>query len=243
MKWRLLPFMMERGAMNMAIDEAIAECVGQSTAPPTLRLYSWSPGAVTIGCFQSIDEVNIHNCSRYGIDIIRRRTGGGAVYHDPSGEITYSIIAPEHIFGSDILASYREICGYVIDSLNILGIKSYFRPVNDIVVRGKKISGSAQTRRSGVVLQHGTILLSHDVETMFSLLRPTAAKLANRSVDELITSIDSLVDASKEEIIEALKEGFFSNKQWNESPLLPEEIERARILIERYDSDDWTYLR
>lgn len=243
MMWRLLPFNAERGAMNMAIDEAVAEAVGLGVSPPTIRFYSWSPGAVTLGCFQSIDEVNVDACARMGVDIVRRRTGGGAVYHDPEGEVTYSIIAPERLFGHDIPASYRQVCGHVIDALRLLGVESRFRPVNDIEAGGRKISGSAQTRRGGVLLQHGTLLLSFDAERMFSLLRPTAAKLSNRNINDILTSVGSLTNASRDEVLKALREGFLSSRAWEASPLTSHEANRAKELVARYRDDSWTFLR
>jgi lipoate-protein ligase A len=241
MRWRLLPFTSERGAMNMAIDEAVAESVGLGRSPPTVRFYSWSPGAVSIGCFQSTEEVDLDACTRLGVDLVRRRTGGGAVYHDPKGEVTYSIIAPEHLFGRDIPASYRQVCGHVIDALGTLGIRSTFRPVNDIVVDGKKISGSAQTRRGGVLLQHGTLLLSLDTQKMFSLLRPSAAKLSGRNVGDILTSVSSFTDASRDEVLAALRESFLSSREWAEAPLEPEELRRAEELAARYRDEGWTF--
>ena len=155
--WRIIDYTENDAFMNMAIDEAVSEAVGSGESLPTIRFYGWKPSAVSIGYFQSLDkEVDIASCERAGVDIVRRRTGGGAVYHDMVGEITYSVIAPEALFPKDILASYREICGWIIDSLAILGIKAEFKPINDIVVGNKKISGNAQTRRGGVLLQHGT---------------------------------------------------------------------------------------
>ena len=146
----------------MAVDEAIAAGIAAGTSPPTIRFYTWKPCAVTIGYFQCLrDEVDREACSSKGIDVVRRRTGGGAVYHDEHGEITYSVIAPESYFSKDIRASYREICGGIIGGLGRLGIAAEFRPINDVVVNGRKISGSAQTRRQGILTQHGTVLVQH----------------------------------------------------------------------------------
>lgn len=241
--WRLLPFTAEEAAVNMAIDEAVAEAVGRGASRPTIRFYSWSPGAVTLGCFQSTDEVDVDACAQHGIDIVRRRTGGGAVYHDPEGEITYSVIAPERMFGHDIPSSYRQVCGYVIDALQLLGIGSRFRPVNDIVVGGRKISGSAQTRRGGVFLQHGTLLLSIDAQRMSSLLRPSAAKTGGRDVSELLTSIQAHSGAPRSEVLAALREGFLRTRQWAAAPLTAEEVSRANELAVRYRDGGWTFQR
>src|SRR5208282_4253098 len=104
--------------------------------------------AVSIGTFQSMaNEVNVEECNRSNVSYVRRLTGGGAVYHDSNGEITYSVIAPESLFPKNIIESYKVICSWVISGLAILGIKAEFVPINDIVVNGKKISGNAQTRR------------------------------------------------------------------------------------------------
>lgn len=245
MMWRLVPFAVERGAMNMAIDEAVAEAVRSGTSPPTVRFYSWSPGTVSIGCFQSARaEIDVDACTRLGVDIVRRRTGGGAVYHDTDGEITYSVIAPEEMFGADIPASYRGVCGHIIEALRMLGISSEFRPVNDVTVDGKKISGSAQTRRGGVFLQHGTLLLSLNPER-FSLLTPSKAKMSGRgrSVEELLTSVRSHSNASRDDVLNALHESFCPSGGMTEAPLTETELERAREISLRYDDRGWTFSR
>ena len=126
MNWRILPYGENDAYLNMAIDEAICESVAAG-GPPTLRFYGWRPSAVSLGYFQCIEhEVDLAACEGAGIDIVRRRTGGGAVYHDQDGEITYSVIASETAFPKGILESYREICGWIIDSLALLGMYAEF---------------------------------------------------------------------------------------------------------------------
>ena len=194
MKWRVIGFSRNDAYTNMAIDEAVSESV-RSGSQPTIRFYGWNPSAISIGYFQGIDrEVDIEKCRKLGIDIVRRRTGGGAVYHDTEGEITYSVIAKEETFPKDILASYKEICSWVTKSLSYLDIESEFKPINDIVTNGKKISGNAQTRRQGVLLQHGTILYSVDIEKMFSILKVPDEKIRDKmiaTVKDRVTSVSS----------------------------------------------------
>ena len=159
--WRLIDMRIEDASTQMAIDEAIAMNRLTENNPNTVRLYRWKPSAVSIGYFQSLEkEVNLEECSRLGVDIIRRITGGGAVFHDYDGEITYSLVAPEtdHKMPRDILASYQAICGAIIHGLKALGVDAEFKPVNDISAGGKKISGNAQTRRHGGVLQFRLLL-------------------------------------------------------------------------------------
>src|SRR3990170_1329263 len=98
MKWRVIPLHVTDAFKAMAIDEAVFEFVGAKKSPPTIRFWRWQPSAVSIGYFQSAeDEVNLDACKQFGVDVVRRRTGGGAVYHDYNGEITYSVIASEDI--------------------------------------------------------------------------------------------------------------------------------------------------
>ena len=248
MRWRLLPFGKHPAAVNMAIDESISEAVAAHAVPPTIRFYSWEPSAVSIGRFQRVgDEVDLEECARQGIDVVRRRTGGGAVFHDSAGEITYSVIAPENVMGSDIPASYREVCGWVIDALEDVGIRAEFAPVNDVTANGKKISGCAQTRRNGVFLQHGTVLHDLDVKRMFAVLRVDRLKLEDKAIAtaaERVASVRMLSGAGKAALLGSLHRSFCRGKDWVEAPLTTEEVAHASELARsRYGDREWTYLR
>ena len=134
---------------------------------------------MTIGYFQSAeDELDTGACNRMGIDFTRRITGGGAVFHD--NELTYSFITRE--FPQNIKESYEWVCGPIIKALNHLGFPAQFSGLNDITVNGKKVSGNAQTRKKGVLLQHGTILLRVDTEKMFTLLKVPNEKLKDKMI-------------------------------------------------------------
>lgn len=247
MRWRIIPYSENDAFTNMAIDEAVSESV-KAGGPPTIRFYGWKPSAVSIGYFQSLEkEVDLPQCASHGVEVVRRRTGGGAVYHDNAGEITYSVIGKEEMFPKDIIASYKQICGWIVDSFSLLGIPSEFKPINDIIVNGKKISGNAQTRRGGVLLQHGTILHSVDVDRMFSLLKVSDEKIKDKliaTVKERVTSVSQQKNISKESLNKALVQGFTAGKQFDESPLSVEELSRAKELVEsRYRTDEWNGMR
>jgi len=246
MKWRIIPYKENDAFLNMAIDEAVSESVKSGESLPTIRFYGWSPRAVSIGYFQSLDkEVDIAKCKEFEVDFVRRRTGGGAVFHD--SEITYSIIGKVELFPKDIIASYKEICGCVIDGLRLLGIGAEFKPINDIIVNGKKISGNAQTRRGGVLLQHGTLLYEVDVDRMFSILRVSDEKIKDKmiaSVKERVTSVKAQNNSSHEKVLDALKNGFTKGKEFEESALNKEEIRRAKEMAEkRYRTKEWNWMR
>ena len=249
-KWRLIELEANDAFMNMAIDEAISHAVAKGLSLPTIRFYTWKPSAVSIGCFQGMnDEINVARCRELGVDFIRRRTGGGAVYHDEKGEITYSVIAPEKIMPKGITESYHLICGWIVDSLKRMGIDSEFKPINDVVVsgNGKKISGNAQTRRDGVLLQHGTILFDVDIDKMFSLLKVGQEKIADKMIADVkqrVTSVRQCCEASKMELYEALTEGFTEGKEYEIGKLSQEEMIEASMLVEtRYIQDDWNFMR
>lgn len=248
MKWRVIGLETHDAYLNMAIDEAICEGVKAGSSLPTIRFYNWEPSAVSIGYFQGIrDEINLEVCRELGVDCIRRWTGGGAVYHDFEGEITYSVIAPAGTFPKNIIESYGLICGWLVKGLKSLGIEAEFRPVNDILLKGKKISGSAQTRRGGILLHHGTLLYGLDLETMFSVLNVSKQKITDkmiRSAEERVTCVRRHCEAGKKEVYEALVNAFTEDKDWEPGILSRDELTRARELAEKkYRSDEWTYLR
>ena len=248
MKYRMIKQQEFDAYMNMALDEAICESVKNEESLPTIRFYTWNPGAISIGYFQGLkNEVNIEECQKQDINYVRRRTGGGAVYHDTEGEITYSIIAPQEAFPSDITASYEKICSHLIDALEQLGIKAEFSPINDVIVDGKKISGSAQTRRNGILLQHGTILYKVDVDKMFSLLKVGKEKIADKlikSVKKRVTSVtDEAPGVEAEKLASALYESFSKDKEIMFSDYTEKELGRAQELKKKYASDEWNNMR
>ena len=235
--------------MNMAIDEAIGDEVAVGFVPPTIRFYGWMPNAVSIGRFQSIeDEVDVERCREWGIDVVRRRTGGGAVFHCSEGEVTYSVICPE----PEIETGHRRMipgsfCGWVMDALDELNIRSSFRPVNDVVVDGRKISGSAQTRRSGVILQHGTVLYSLDLDLMFGSLKVRKEKLAETG-SSVPSRVSHVWKKSRTRhwtnLKNALITAFGKGKDIVPGPLTKKETERSLDLVStRYSQDDWNRSR
>ncbi|MHA2140051.1 MAG: lipoate--protein ligase family protein [Candidatus Thorarchaeota archaeon] len=240
--------------MNMAIDESIMLAVEADNVPPTLRFYRWKPSAVSIGTFQGMrEEVDLEFCKSREIDYIRRITGGGAVYHDYEGEITYSIILPKghKLAPEDILESYRILCGGVVSGLEHLGIEAEFKPINDVIAGGKKVSGNAQTRRHSCVLQHGTTLLDLDVETMFSILKVPQEKISDKmiaDVKERVTSVRGLLgrEVTFEDLREALELGFakaLGVKLVHEELSANETASAERIAANRYSRDEWNLKR
>lgn len=253
-EWRLIGLTTDDAFTNMAIDEALIHQVSLRKAPNTIRLYRWKPSAVSIGFFQSIEqEVNLDACKRMGVDVVRRITGGGAVYHDYDGEVTYSMIAhqDEAKIPSDIKKSYEVICKGIVLGLERLGLKAEFRPINDILVNERKISGNAQTRRMNAVLQHGTVLVDVNVPRMFSFLKVSDEKIRDKtikSVEERVTSIRKELGQpiSLERVADALADGFQQalDIKLVKGSLEGEELSLARRLRnEKYATYEWNFKR
>jgi len=253
-KWRFFGVDCYSAYMNMAIDEAISRTKIEAETPDTLRLYRWNPSSVSIGYFQiAEEEVDLEVSSDLSIDLVRRITGGGAVYHDYDGEITYSLIVDEsnEKIPRDISKSYETICLGITEGLSLLGIDAKFKPINDITVDGRKISGNAQTRRWGVVLQHGTILVDADIRTMFKVLKVSKEKISDKQIkaaEERVTTIRRELgrDVSFEEVADALRKGFQSalDVELVSQPLTQKEKGLARRLKEKkFQSEDWNLRR
>lgn len=254
--WRLLKLETHNAYTNMAIDEAILTAKTRNLAPNTIRFYSWKPSAVSIGKFQNIqNEVQMDNCKKHDVDAVRRITGGGTVYHDAEGEITYSIVASkEDLKAEEINAVYAKFYGGIAEALKILGINADFNEGNtktcpNLTVNSKKISGSAQCHKKGIVLQHGTLLINVDIEKMFTFLRVPWAKTCLDVVNIARNKITSMKnelgkDISITDVEQALIQGF--QKALNIVLLDVELTVYERELIERlykekYSTEDWNF--
>jgi len=254
-KFRFIDLEVHDAYTNMAIDESIMLAIKEERAPPTLRFYRWNPSAVSIGTFQGMhDEVAIDFCKSEGIDYIRRITGGGAVFHDYNGEITYSILMPKNhsLAHTDIIESYKLLCGGIIKALNYLGIDdAEFKPINDVVADGKKVSGNAMTKRHGCVLQHGTVLLDLDVNLMFTILKVPQEKISDKmiaDVKERVTSIRDILGrkVTIEELRSAMQRGFADALHIDlvKGSLTKEEAKTSEQLArEKYSTDSWNFSR
>jgi len=255
-RWRLLKLETFDPYMNMAIDEAILTARTATQVQNTIRFYRWNPSAVSIGKFQKLEnEVWLENCRKHGVCFVRRITGGGAVYHDAKDEITYSVIASkEDLEAHDIAEVYSRICYGLVEALRTLGIQADFNEGNmkvcpNLTVRGKKISGSSQSHKHGVVLQHGTLLLNVDLEKMFTFLRVPWAKTCMEVVNvarQKITSIETEFgkDITIERVNEALIEGFQKalDIELVKDNLSISELELGyRLAKEKYASEEWNF--
>lgn len=254
--WRFLKLEVKDAFTNMAVDEAVLSARISGMVPNTLRFYRWKPSAVSVGRFQDVfNEVYVENCRKHGVDIVRRITGGGAVYHDHVGEITYSVTVKESDLGFvDVTSTYNMICKGLIEAAKILGITADFNPGDpkkcpNVTINRRKISGSAQSHRKGVLLQHGTFLLDTNLEKMFTFLRVPWAKTCMEVIpvaEKRLTSVKRELGTSIsiKEAHHALVRGFQKtfNVQPVEGKLTSYEQKLAeKLRKEKFATDRWNF--
>jgi lipoyl(octanoyl) transferase len=267
MTWRFLDFQLYNAFENMAIDEAILHETIKNKKSPTIRFYGWRPAAVSIGYFQDIEkEINVEECLASGVDIVRRPSGGKAVFH--CHEVTYSVIAcnKEELFPPDILGTYKIISNCIARGLAGLGIRAALAETgrlmhdadfkaccfsvpsrNELLVSGRKICGSAQMRVSGGFLQHGSLLMDFDPVRTASFLLPVRDDLQLRRLRDSVSSINAETarPVDENEVCRGLKEGFIAvlGKPIIEGTLTPVEEKRVGSLLQKYADLRWNSSR
>jgi lipoyl(octanoyl) transferase len=258
--WRLLLTEPADGATNMAIDEALWLGRRAATSPPTVRFFAWAPPTVSLGCGQPLDDhVDVAVCRRLGVGLVRRPTGGSAIYHDgPERELTYSVVAAAEDIGGgarDLLHSYQWIGRALAAGLRGLGAPvemmgavrgdaatpafCFARTGScEIEVSGRKLVGSAQRRYGSAFLQHGSILLAVDAEQLRAIFPTTADPLATLTTLEVTLGHRPKFD----DVAAALAGAFAAEHGIDLRPdgLSADEVTRAeRLVREKYATDNW----
>lgn len=251
--WRYLPLEVRDGYWNMALDEAILKAVIEKKSPNTLRFFKWDPSTATIGRNQSLStEIDVEFAKKSGFQVVRRITGGGAVFHDNLREITYSIVCPltflERLGAKTVMDQFEIITQGIVAGLMIYGLKPEKGVIHcpALFLDGKKFSGNAQLRRGGNILQHGTILLDIDPELMYSILKAPEdigkSKMVQSVRAKCIGIRDHLENYEEKRFLEALKKGFENNLNISleKGTFTDYEMELAEeFRNKRYSNKDW----
>ncbi len=246
--WVLLPIEPATPAMNLALDEELTLRVGADERPPTLRFWSWTASCIVLGRFQSVrNEVQEENARARGVEIVRRISGGGAMFIEPEGAITYSLYAPaEMAAGMSFAESYAFFDSWVISALRSLGIDAGYAPLNDITSAGGKIGGAAQARRGGAILHHTTMAYQMNIPAMMEVLRIGQEKLSDkgiRSADKRVGPLRQQTDLPRQQIIDHLIAEFGNLTDLRESTLSDDERAGAETRVrERFGTDAWRYI-
>lgn len=245
--WQLIAPTPLAPAENLALDEVLTQRVGRGRRKPTLRFWSWSRQAVILGRFQSVqNEINADIAAAQGIDVVRRISGGGTMFVEPEGAITYSIYArDDFVKGMSFADSYEMFDQWVIDALGELGVNAWYQPLNDITSDGGKIGGAAQARRGGAVLHHTTMAYQMTTSMLTQVLRVGAEKLSDkgiRSADRRVGPLRDQTELERDDIIHHLIGHFRSRFGLTDDSLTADELEEMHRLVEnQFSTRDWTY--
>ena len=255
-EWRLLRDRSRSGPLNMALDEIAAETAANG-GPRTVRVYSWEPSTLSLGYHQDPDTIDWAFCEREGITVTRRPTGGGAIYHDAVGDISYSIVAPAEKLPDGLIDSYELLCAPLLQAFDRMDVDAYFaeqeqtaihqpacylrqlHPAHDVLAgEGRKISGNAQYRQRDAVIQHGSIIFSRATDRHLSTFAdpPETAVFKRR-----VTSVSEQAGIDREQAVKTLEATLQEWSSAHEGLFHDDELDRARARAERkYSSNAWT---
>ena len=257
---------------NMAMDEALLNFVSRGEIDPVIRFYTWNPATLSIGYFQRLQkEIDIDKVKEKGYGLVRRQTGGRGVLHDK--ELTYSVIVPESHpnMPSTVTEAYKIISQGLLEGFKNLGFETYFaiprskeerdklkQPRSsvcfdapswyELVVEGRKIAGSAQTRQKGVILQHGSILQDIDIDDLFDMFKFKNERLKAKMKENFVQKAVAINDISNQHITlnemeNAFKSGFKKGLNIDFKPLELTEKQKEEVqeLEDKYRSEAWMY--
>jgi lipoyl(octanoyl) transferase len=273
--WRFIDSGNHSAAFNMALDEALLDWNSEGKIPPVIRFYGWNPATLSIGYFQKVEkEINMDMVKQHELGFVRRPTGGRGVLHEH--ELTYSVIVSEEHpdMPKTVTEAYRVISEGILKGFHNLGMKAYFAVPKteedraslknprsavcfdapswyELVVEGRKVAGSAQTRQKGVILQHGSILLDLNEDKLFSLFKYPNDRVKERMQKAFKSKAVAINEIAKEKVTiemakKAFKEGFEEGLDIELEPYELTEEELAyvhKIAKERYESDEWNFKR
>lgn len=254
--WRFLPEQRYPGPRQMAFDEIAAETAAAG-GPATVRVYRWDPATVSLGYTQSADILDHDYCTSYGIDVTRRQTGGGTIYHDDFGDIAYSIAVPADAVSGDLTESYHTLCTPLFAAFERMGVDARFveqerepvfepacylrglHPAHDVVgPDGRKLAGNAQYRQREAVVQHGSLTFERATDAHCSVFD---AEVSAEDFEARVGSIREYADISRADAVDALETalrewvGVGEPGEWTDA-----EVTAARERVrEKFASDQW----
>lgn len=246
--WALLPAEPATPALNLALDEELTLRVGAGQRPPTLRIWSWTRSCIVLGRFQSVrNEVQVENARALDVEIARRISGGGAMFIEPEGAITWSLYAPLNLVtGMSFAESYAFLDSWAISALRSLGIDAWYAPLNDITSAAGKIGGAAQARRGGAILHHTTMAYQMNIPAMLQVLRIGQEKLSDkgiRSADKRVAPLRQQAELPRQTIIDHLVATFAELTDLHEDRLGDDERAAAGERVRtRFATDEWRFI-
>ena len=222
-----------------AADEVLAISCGNDEGPNTLHFYRREPPAVSVGYFRNVSEdVDVDSCEELGVLVVRRTSAGGSIYTDKD-QLIFSVISKQAL-GKDIQNTFYEICHCLIDALGTFGINAKFKPPNDVLINGKKVSGSAQAKKKNVYIVHCTVILGLNNETMDRVLKnPKPGYTSSIETESgFKPDINDLKIAIKRAVQKRIKMAI------NEGSFTKYENKTIHELVEnKYSTESWNFKR
>lgn len=247
-QFTLIPPVTLPAVEHVALDEVLANSVAKGLRGPTLRFWDWDDSVVVIGSFQSVkNEVDMAAATAANVQVVRRVTGGGAMFMEPGNCITYSLTVPTSLVdGMSIEQSYQFLDAWVLAALAEVGINAHYVPLNDIASEQGKIGGAAQKRfANGVLVHHATLAYDIDANKMLQVLRTGREKISDKGISSANKRVDpmrSQTGLSREAIIDAFTGHFSQAYQSQAGEYLPQELASAKARVtEKYLTQEWLY--
>lgn len=272
MRVRLISHGHMEGKANMAVDEALQHSCLEGDSGPILRFYQWDPACLSLGYFQDAEkEVNLDGLKTEGVDLVRRATGGKAVLHDD--ELTYSVVIGEKDLPGSVLQTYHRLSEALVEGLRTMGVPATLAALEhgvtsrdarfrqaacfsapswfEVLSGGKKVIGSAQNRKGGVILQHGSIPFTFDADKLVRCIKTSSPEQAARTESLLrkkAAGVSEILgrDVPREELERHLVAAFKTILGWEleeRSLTQAETAEADRLSEEKYGSPGWTMER
>jgi lipoate---protein ligase len=229
-----------------ALDQVLTEELAEGLRGPTLRFWDWAERAVFIGSFQSLaNEVDPDGVAKHDVTVVRRISGGGAMFMEAGNCVTFSLVVPASLVdGMSFEQSYAFLDSWVLGALAEVGVEAYFSGMNDVASPAGKLAGSAQKRLAGgAVLHHMTMAYDIDNAKMLEVLRIGREKLSDkgtRSANKRVDPLRSQTGMSRDAIVDAFEAYFAGQYATKPSELRPEELDRAAELVRtKFANPSW----
>lgn len=231
-------------AVHHALDQTLLDNMDQGDGEPTLRFWYRKTPAVPLGRFQAYkDEVATDYVEQNDIPVIRRVTGGGAMFVEPGAVITFSMYLPREEVPEDVRESYRMLNQWVIDALDNVGLDAHHEPLNDVSHADGKIGGAAQLRKKNAVLHHATLSYSLNIEEMLRALRIGEKKVSDKAVksaEKRVVIMQDYIDHDRATVIDEMIAKFKEKYGGDTAAVDKETVDRAEELAEeKFRTDQW----
>ncbi len=234
--------------MHVALDQVLAEELAAGRRGPTFRFWDWDSPLVVIGSYQSYrNEIDTDGAARHGIEVVRRVSGGGAMFMEPGNCITFSLVVPATLVdGLSYIQSYEFLDQWLLGALREVGVEAFYVPINDVASKAGKIAGAAQKRfASGVVVHHVTMAYDMDSAKMLEVLRIGREKLSDKgtkSANKRVDPMRSQTGLSREVIMDRFTGHFTGLYSTTPSDYTDDELARARHLVEtKFATTEWVH--